>query len=196
MEDRNHVTKHLARRSRIAAVVVATIAAAWTLARAPSAYAHSPRLELHADLAWYGALGFGGRIDVPISGGFIAPGGTVRDDISLSPGVDVFLSPIVARSYQCGANVCGERYSGVVLGVPLGLQWNLYFGRHWSIFPEVGLEMLFGDYFWYRHYGYHEYPGPWFGAYTAFGVRFHFSDTNSIMARVTWPQGLQIGLTF
>jgi len=197
MDTRKHSTKHPAWRNRFAAAIVAIVASAWTLLAAPAnAHAHSPRLEAHADVAWYGTFGLGGRIDIPVAGGFIAPGGTVRDDLSLSPGFDVFFLPVVHHTYECGGNVCDEHYSGLVLGVPLGLQWNVYFGEHWSIGPEVGLQLLVGDYFWYRHYGWDAYPGPWFGPYAAFAARYHFTDTNSIMARLNWPAGLQVGVTF
>ena len=74
------------------------------------------------------------------------------------------------------------------------VQWNLYFVQSdWSIFPEAGLAFLIGD-------GYHDGPHDdddvdvVFAA--SFGARYHFNDRMSLLMRLNFPAGFQIGLTF
>lgn len=132
------------------------------------------RFELHLDFGWYSAAGLGGRVEFPVSRYGLLDG--VDDEIALSFGAEVyyFYSP-----------------QSLGLGVyPIAaVQWNFFLSRQVSIFPELGVAFLFGP---YRETYWATFVAPYLGV----GLRLHLSDRNALLLRVSWPAGLQVGLTF
>ena len=153
------------------------------------------RPEVHLSLGGFGDLGAGFRIDIPIvPEGFLRNG---RDDFALSPGLDIQFYDFNhadddRRAGHCNGPApgpCRHGANGVVVIPQLAGQWNFYFPRHaWSIFPELGLAVVIGD---------------WDGSddvrvepLVAFGARKHFSGRTALVLRAGWPAGFQVGLTF
>jgi hypothetical protein len=134
-----------------------------------SAQVAGVRPEVHLDLGWHADIGFGMRIDIPI-----VPDGlltTARDDLAISPGVDLLFDD-----------------GDVWVGVPIALQWNFYINQVWSVFPELGLALLFGEH--------HKKNDVAVDFLLAVGGRYHFSSRNALVLRIGWPIGLQFGITF
>lgn len=128
------------------------------------------RPELHVDLFFHGhELGVGGRLDIPIvQDGLI---NNVSDELAISPGVDVLL----VDSF----GVC-----------PLvALQWNFYLTMEWSVFPEVGLAVLFHE------RGNDDLKADVDPVIVA-GGRYHFNSRNALVLRIGWPGVIQFGITF
>jgi hypothetical protein len=131
------------------------------------------RVELHLDFNWYNAVGAGARIEFPI-----APYGILRgvdDEIALSVGAEFFYFYTPASQ-------------GLGVYPIVALQWNFYIDRI-SLFPELGVAFLFGptrDAYW----------ATFIAPFVGFGIRFHFTPRNALIARVSWPAGLQLGITF
>jgi hypothetical protein len=90
----------------------------------------------------------------------------VKDGLIDSANDELSLSP--------GAELYFWDYQTTFLGIwpILALQWNFYVGREWSVFPELGLGFFLGE------------------------TRHHFSDANSFLMRISFPAGLQLGITF
>ena len=87
------------------------------------------RPELHVSLGWVGEVGIGARLDIPI-----VPSGFVHaldDELALSPGIDVAYDD----------NGGGE----LAVGGVLAAQWNVYVAPAWSLFPELGLALIYRD---------------------------------------------------
>ena len=153
------------------------------------------RPEVHLDLGWWEAAGVGFRIDIPIVPNGFLRSGSVRDELALSPGADLWL--YWANNFchtHSGTTHCHNGGTNFGLWPILTLQWNLYFGNSgWSIFPEAGLVMGLFDSPWFW--------GGWNGAIwisptVGFGARYHFNQRLALLMRVMFPGGLQIGLTF
>jgi hypothetical protein len=126
------------------------------------------RPEAHLDLGYHADIGFGVRVDIPI-----VPDGlleSARDDLAVTVGADLLFDD-----------------GDVWVGIPVALQWNFYIQREWSVFPELGLALLFGE---GKHDDVHVDP------LLAVGGRYHFSARNALVLRVGWPIGLQFGITF
>lgn len=144
-------------------------------ARADTDYTiHAVRPELHLSVGGHGDFGAGFRVDIPVvPQGFLRNG---RDDFALSPGMDVQFIDF------------GDHHHGnaVLLLPQLAAQWNFYFPRGWSIFPEAGFAVVIGD--WDGHDDVHVDP------LLAFGFRRHFSSHAALVVRVGWPSGLQVGI--
>jgi len=154
---------------------------------------HRVRIDLHVDFAWYGAFGLGARVDIPVvPDGFLRPGGSLQDDFVISPGLDVFFWNFHRYDYACGGMGCTRVNAfGTFVALEVAAQWNLYIGD-WSFFPEAGLAFVFGDAYYWRDRYYDGYVWPFLGG----GARWHFNTSNSLLMRVTWPAGFQIGITF
>ena len=153
-----------------------------------ASHADSVRFDVHLDLGWYGGLGAGFRVDVPIvPDGMIE--GNVDDELVLSPGAEFLFWDYYGRDHT----------SNVGIAPLVALQWNFYVSDKWSVFPELGVAMMFGDYWHHKHshndpgndHG-HVYVDPFLGG----GARYHFSARNALLLRINWPAGLQIGITF
>ena len=148
--------------------------AALALPQAASAQSHgdSVRFDVHLDVGWYRFLAAGFRVDIPIvAEGLIT---SADDELAITLGADL-----------------GFFYHSEAFGAypVLAFQWNFYLSEKWSIFPELGVAFIFGP----------RGDRPWdtFAApYAGFGVRWHFTDRNALLMRVTWPTGFQIGITF
>jgi hypothetical protein len=157
------------RGSSLALALVASLALlAWP--SSTCAQISGVRPEVHLDLGYHADLGFGVRVDIPI-----VPEGlltTARDDLAISPGVDLLFDD-------------GE----VWVGIPVALQWNFYINQSWSVAPEVGLALLLG-----HHHRHHDDVAVDF--LLAVGGRYHFNDRNALVLRIGWPIGIQFGVTF
>ncbi|HKU40830.1 MAG TPA: hypothetical protein VJR89_21865 [Polyangiales bacterium] len=128
------------------------------------------RPEVHLDLGYHADIGFGVRVDIPI-----VPEGllqTARDDLAITLGGDLLFDD-------------GE----VWVGIPVGLQWNFYIEQKWSVFPELGIALLFGE-------GHHHGDDVDVEPLLAVGGRYHFNTRNALVLRVGWPIGIQFGITF
>ena len=156
------------------------------------------RFDVHLSLGWYSEFGIGGRVDIAIiPDGFLRPG-SIEDDFTLSFGIDVFFWNYYGYDYchhHDGDTHChGDAGGGLTFAIPAAAQWNLYLSRDWSIFPEGGIAIINGDH-WrgnFGHGGRRFYIDPYLG----FGARYHFSERNALLFRVSWPAGFQIGITF
>jgi hypothetical protein len=140
--------------------------------QAPNRFANI-RFEAHFAFGWYGALGGGGRVEFPIVRAGLLQ--NVDDELALSIGAEIF--------YFYGPSL------GLGVTPLAALQWNFFVGNSVSLFPELGLAFIFGpsrDQYW----------ATFIAPYLGLGVRFHFTDRNAVLLRVSWPAGLQVGLTF
>ena len=131
------------------------------------------RFELHGDFNWYGAVGLGGRLEFPVAPYGLLDG--VDDELALSFGAEVFFF------YNPGNPGFGVYPIAAV-------QWNFYLGQV-SLFPELGVAFLFGP-------NREAYWGTFIAPYFGVGLRIHFTDRNALLFRVSWPAGLQVGVTF
>lgn len=158
------------------------------------------RFDVHLDIGWHEAFGAGFRVDIPIVPDGFLRGGSVQDELALSPGFDLFFFAFHDRHHD-GRRFHGNlRYHDGVSFMPLmAVQWNLYLNESWSIFPEAGGAVALWN---YDHC--HDSPGPDCHSHTdvnffpllSFGARWHFSDRNALLFRVSWPIGFQFGITF
>ena len=131
------------------------------------------RFEIHGDFGWYGGVGVGARLEFSVAHDVVRG---VGNDIALSFGAELF--------YFYNPN-----YSGIGVYPIAAAQWNFYVSRRVSLFPELGVAFLFGP---YRE----RYWGTFIAPYLGLGLRFHFNDRNALLVRVSWPAGLQLGITF
>lgn len=136
------------------------------------------RPELHVGVGWDGAIGIGARADIPIvPDGFISG---LTDEFALSPGGELYFHDRGDGELSIGGVLCA--------------QWNFYLHPEWSVFPELGLTLIFRD----RDRG----PGRDDDAdvllrpLVAAGGRWHFTRRNALVVRLAWPYGLQLGITF
>ncbi|MDH5673159.1 MAG: hypothetical protein OEZ06_13470 [Myxococcales bacterium] len=153
------------------------------------------RPEVHLDLGvFHGGFGVGFRIDIPI-----VPDGLIDgtdDELALSPGLDLFFWDYSRRNYcyinNRGNRVCvdGRYNDGVGFWIPVPVQWNFYLNEHWSIFPELGLGLIWDEYYGDRDGRMRLRP------MLSFGARYHFNNRNALLMRLSWPMGFQIGITF
>jgi hypothetical protein len=151
-------------------IVFAVVAASLFLETSPvSAQIQGVRPEGHLNLDRGIDVGLGGRVDIPlIPEGFIA---SVNDEFAISPGVDFLV---------------GDNHSW--FAVPVAMQWNFYFENKWSVFPDLGIALLFGGGRGRRNVD--------LDLVLAFGGRYHFSDRNAVLVRLGWPILFQLGMTF
>lgn len=137
------------------------------------------RPEVHVGLGWEGELGFGARVDIPI-----VPRGLsddVHDELALSPGGELYFDG-------------GDGGDVDIAGV-FAVQWNLYLAPEWSVFPELGLALIFSDHDRGQNDN-DDDAGLRLRPLIAAGGRWHWSRRNSLVMRVSWPFGLQVGITF
>jgi hypothetical protein len=154
------------------------------------------RFDVHLDLGWYSEFGIGARIDIPIVPDGFLNAGSIEDDFSISPGLEVFFWNYYDYCYYdrgLDREICDDYGSDVLFAVPVMAQWNLYLNERWSIFPEAGLVVIWGDHWRGNHYGSRRFRPDFAGG---FGARYHFSARNALLMRVSWPAGFQIGITF
>jgi hypothetical protein len=136
------------------------------------------RPEFHMSLGGHGDFGAGFRVDLPIvPSGFLRNG---RDEFALSPGLDVQF---------VNFHDDDDHDSPVLLLPQLATQWNIYFSRGWSIFPELGMAVVIGD----AHHGYGGNDNVHVDPLVAFGARRHFSERTALVMRAGFPNGFQLG---
>lgn len=141
---------------------------------------HGVRFDVHGVFGGYGSLGAGLRVDIPI-----LPDGIIEeadDELALSPGADVFFTDFYPDYYDGGPYVIPS----------LVLQWNFFLGSRWSVFPEAGVALFVGD----RHYLRRGVDGFYLSPDLGLGARYQFGARNALLARVSTPTGLQLGVTF
>ena len=103
----------------------------------------------------------------------------VDDEIALSLGAEFFF-------YYNRFYATDPRGQFGVIPI-VAVQWNFFLNRNISIFPELGVAFLLGqNYYW----------GTFIAPYIGFGFRYHFTDRNALLLRVSWPAGFQVGITF
>jgi len=135
------------------------------------------RPELHLGIGWGAELGVGARVDIPVvPSGFISG---ADDEFALSPGGELY--------FDDGGD--GEVF---VAGV-FATQWNFYLDAEWSVFPELGLALVFGDHGRGRGGDDSELR---LKLLVAVGGRYHWSRRNALVLRVSVPFGVQVGVTF
>jgi hypothetical protein len=89
-------------------------------------------IEAHAAFGTenvYGNTGFGAglRVSIPLVAGWL--GGNVSDNLAISFGGDILNYQNCYYADRCGANY---------LMLPVAAQWNVFFGRRFSLFGEAG----------------------------------------------------------
>jgi len=163
---------------------------------------YSVEIEPHLLAAFfrYGAtgIGLGGRFTIPIvKNGFVS---TINNNVGIGFGLDWihYSGCYYGRWYY---------YSGCYYNsfwFPVDLQWNFFLTKHWSVFGELGLGIIYSD--WGGYYG----PQPCcdrFGCYDCgpsrwglepvifVGGRYHFSDAIALTLRLGWPY-ISFGVSF
>jgi hypothetical protein len=135
------------------------------------------RPEAHVSLGWMGEIGVGARVDIAILGdGFIH---SLDDEFALSPGVEL------AFDDDGGGELA---LSGL-----LAAQWNFYVDASWSVFPELGIALVYRE----RDRGpARDETDVWLSPVGAVGGRYHFTRRNALVVRLAWPFGIQLGITF
>ena len=135
----------------------------------------------------YGADGFGGglRLSIPVVPGFLT---RVHDNLALSVGGDLIHYDKCYYGAYCSANY---------LMVPAAAQWNVFLGRHFSLFAEGGA-------FFYRGWFDECAPGD-LGCSApsdlgvlptlAIGGRIHLGPHTAFTARLGYPT-TTLGLSF
>jgi hypothetical protein len=152
-------------------------------------HASGVRFDVHLDFGWYGGLGAGFRVDVPIIPDGMIDARGVDDELVLSPGAEILFWDYYGNDHD----------SNVAFAPLIALQWNFYLSDDWSVFPELGVAMMFGDHWHHRHP--HDPDGPnhahvYIDPFLGGGARYHFSARNALLLRINWPAGLQVGITF
>lgn len=193
--------------SRTKQLAVSSLTVLFVLAMAPDAEAQrgrarkidGVRFDVHLDLGWHQAFGVGFRAEIPIvPDGFIRRG-RVTDELAISFGGEFFFWTFHGHHHDHDDdhhhNTLGD-HDGISV-MPLAVaQWNLYVNEEWSFFPELGA----GFAWWgYEHcHGGSCHDHSYFRAYPVIsaGARWHFSDRNALLFRVSWPVGFQFGITF
>jgi len=141
------------------------------------------RFEGHFGVAWYGGLGTGFRVDIPIvPKGFIDG---VVDELVLSPGGELFFA-------DYGYNDSHHDFDFAFAPV-LPAQWNFHLHPKWSVFHELGFAMVFASHDHRRDDDHlHVYATPFIGI----GGRFHLTQRIAFVSRIAWPVGFQFGINF
>lgn len=157
---------------------------------------HGLRIEVHGTLGYYQALGAGMRVEIPI----LPRGFTDKldDEFALSVGGDFTALRWRDRTFDGSrpgyGHGWGQWYGDWSVWSVATANWNLYIGDKISVFPELGFTVSIHD-CWDRS-GRDDVcvtAAPVGGV----GFRYHFAPPRvAFVARVNWPVGLQVGLTF
>lgn len=153
------------------------------------------RPEVHLD---FGAddIGIGFRIDIPIIPDGFLGGNAPDDEFVLSPGIDLMFFDFdsdVCHNHDGRGDHCHDDDIG--FWPVLMAQWNIYLNDKWSVFPELGIVFLIGDDYRRGHRG-HGDKNFFVTPAASIGARWHFSRRMSLLMRLNFPAGAQIGLTF
>jgi len=154
------------------------------------------RVDVHGDIGHWGALGAGFRVDIPIVPDGFLHASSVKDELALSPGLDLYFwrSTYDYWDNGCRCWVSGGGADYVSFWPTITAQWNFYLTRaDWSFMGEAGLVMgINDDRYWNRGAG----RGFWLMFAAGAGARYHFNERNALLMRIMWPGGFQIGITF
>ncbi|MEM9189268.1 MAG: hypothetical protein AAGF12_08835 [Myxococcota bacterium] len=150
------------------------------------------RFELHGNVGWYGGLGLGGSIEIPVvSDGVVSE---VEDEMVLGIGGDFLFVHLGHHDHDHD-----HGHNDVVFVGQLVWQWNFYVSDEWSVFPELGFGLWFGNQA-HRHHHHDEGNDDHSHVFAEFvgslGARWHFGDNNALLMKLTWPVGAQLGITF
>jgi len=146
-----------------------------TFAFSKTAQARDYRLDAHLNLGFYGTLGAGMRVDIPIMKKGLLHG--IKDDLSITFGADLFW---IYKTYA-DVNAFG-------LSIPVAAQWNIQIGRSkWTYAPELGIMLTPFNY---------KYLGVVWPHIAPLSFRYKFNAKNEFLIRGVYPTGLQVGLTF
>lgn len=129
------------------------------------------RVDSHVVMDWEGALGIGGRADIPL---ISAPDlrYSDRDEIALSLGCDVTFIALDGESY-------------VQVYPVVAFQWSLGVSERFFFYPELGLTARIDSAGWNG-------LSPNLG----FGARYYLGRSFGIFGRVGWPMALSGGTVF
>lgn len=138
------------------------------------------RVEAHGTLSRWGGIGAGVRAELVVAPDVIP---SIDDDMSITVGGELLFF-----DFDRGH---GDDGFGIWPGA--AAQWNFYLGQNWSVFPELGLWIYFGD----GHY-HHNRDNNDFGwsLMAGIGGRYHMASRNALMLRIQFPGLLQFGVTF
>lgn len=184
----------ISNRSILSAVILGTAVAVVLPATAEAQKIQGVRPDVHLTMG-YDDLGVGFRIDIPVVRDGWLRARNIDDEFAISAGLDMMFVDYDGRDrYYCngGGSRCRTEGDFGVWPVVVG-QWNLYFTRtKWSVFPELGMAVLFGNGYYDRYHRGHAYVTP----AASVGARYHFNSRMSLLMRMNYPAGAQIGLTF
>lgn len=143
------------------------------------------RIEAHGTLSTYEGIGGGLR------GEFVVlPEGAIPnfdDDLSLTVGGDAILF-FDDEDWR-------DRYDhddeGIGLWAAGAVQWNFYLGRDWSVFPEIGIWLQFGE----DGRGHRDDDFD-IDLLVGIGARYHLGGRSAILLRLEHPGLLHIGVQF
>lgn len=161
------------------------LTAAWISTASAQNTSDAVRLEAHGTLSAYEGIGAG------IRGEFVAlPNGAIpnlNDDISFTAGGDAILffdGDDHDHAHDHDDEGLGIWASGAV-------QWNFYLSKEWSVFPELGMWLQFGEDG--RH---HDDDAFDMDLLVGLGVRYHLGGRSAILFRIEHPGLLHIGMQF
>ncbi|MCS6799117.1 MAG: hypothetical protein NZ898_11420 [Myxococcota bacterium] len=184
-------------RSLVLLVVLAVpgglVPAARSSAQTSRAHAESVHVDVHLDLGgWHGTFGVGARADVPVVPDGLLETPDVPDSLVVSAGAELLFWDYYQHHHESDFGIA-----------PLvAAQWNFYVSDRWSLLAELGIAILFGDYWHHHHHHRHDDDHPHAHAhiypdvFLGLGARYHFGSRNALLLRVSWPAGLQVGLVF
>lgn len=129
------------------------------------------RLDAHATLTWKGAMGIGGRLDIPIA---TASGlrYSQRDEVAIGLGCDVTFV-----AFDGSTKV--EGYPTFVF------QWSIGVSERFYFLSELGLLTRIDG-------------GSWNGLSPnlGFGARYYLQRSFGLFGRLGWPHALSLGANF
>ncbi len=166
----------------LCALVIVTWSTCPSSVSAQTGYISGPlRLEAHLDVDFFGGLGPGMRLDVPLLRNGLIP--AANDELALTLGADVLFR--THHRYYDRNHHHHPDANHLMLLFPIALQWNFMLPHNWTVFPEVGLALV-------HHY---ERLSVLFDI--AAGARWHFGGGKAaLLLRLTYPGGFQAGLTW
>lgn len=167
---------------------------------------YTVELEPHAligyDAFGWGGFGFGlgGRASVPLMDNGFVP--KINNQPAITFGIDWMHFESSCYYYFAGIGGCSANY----VYFPLGLQWNFYVSKAWSVFAEAGFAPFYGSYSDFcdtldpRSVDYlrcnavrpsHFNFEPW----GSLGGRYSFNEKTSLVMRLGVPT-FMIGVSF
>ena len=156
------------------------------------------RPELHMDLG--PGIGTGFLLEIPVYPDGWLERSDMEDELDLAPAFDFFFYTF----HHChrgphDPGFCDNNDDfDPAFGPSLSVQWNVYIGDKWSVFPVAGIAfMIIEDDWIYRHdpgedNDYEFTVAPVIGV----GGRWHFGDRGALVLRLGFPFGMQFGVAF